>query len=49
MEYPVIMRYASPVDTVYNLGFQTYGKSSPAYSGIREMYNSAINHPNTFA
>lgn len=49
MRYPVIVRYASPVDTVYNLGFQTYGSDSPAYSGIRAMYNSAIQHPNTFA
>ena len=49
MRYPVIVRYASPKDTIYNLGFQTYGSNSPAYSGIRDMYNSAIQHPNTFA
>lgn len=49
MNYPFIMRYASPKDTIYNLGFETYNQNSPAYPGIRLMYNSAIDLPNTMA
>jgi len=48
-EYPSITRWASPVDTLYNLGFRTYGKDSPAYPGIRAMYNAAIDQPDTVA
>lgn len=47
--YPYIIRYASPVDTMYNVGFTGYNNKSIAYPGIRALYNAAIDSGNIVA
>ena len=47
--YPYVIRYASPVDTLYNLGFRGYNNRSIAYPGIRALYNAAIDSGNIVA
>ena len=47
--YPYIIRYASPVDTIYNIGFTGYNSKSTAYPGIRALYNAAIDSKNIVA
>jgi hypothetical protein len=47
--YPYIIRYASPVDTMYNVGFTGYDNKSIAYPGIRALYNAAIDSGNIVA
>ena len=47
--YPYIIRYASPKDTIYNVGFTGYNSKSIAYPGIRTLYNAAIDSGNIVA